>query len=173
MYLSVFMVKDNYGRFRNVANALVDNELSSTYVWILQCLANSTDNIVPKTFWTDSEPGLINAVSHVFLTTHHFYCLFHIWQNIIKHLKSKLGTDFFLFSQAFYSCRNALSIELFEQKWKYMVETFPACNNYMTKTLYVNRISWAKCYTPFQFNAGIQSTQSVESFNAIIKKSFK
>ena len=51
-----------------------------------------------------------------------------------------------------------------------MVETFPACYNYMTKTLYANRISWAKCYTPFQFNAGIQSTQSVESFNAIIKK---
>ena len=70
MYLSVFMVKDNYGRFQNVANALVDNKLSSTYVWILQCLANSTDNIVPKTFWTDSEPGLINAVSYVFLTTH-------------------------------------------------------------------------------------------------------
>ena len=170
MYLSVFMIKDNYGKFRNVANALVDNELSSTYVWILQCLANSTDNIIPKTFWTDSEPGLINAVSQVFPTTHHFYCLFHIWQNIIKHLRSKLGTDFHLFSQAFYLCRNALSIELFEQKWKYMVETFPACNNYMTKTLYANRISWAKCYTPFHFNAGIQSTQSVESFNGIIKK---
>jgi MULE transposase domain len=170
MYLSVFMVKDNYGRFRNVANALVDNELSSTYVWILQCLANATDNIIPKTFWTDSEPGLINAVSHVFPTTHHFYCLFHIWQNIIKHLKSKLGMDFLLFSRAFYSCRNALSIEIFEQKWKFMVETFPACRNYMIKTLYANRISWAKCYTPFQFNAGIQSTQSVESFNAIIKK---
>ena len=116
MYLSVFMVKDNYGRFRNVANALVDNELSSTYVWILQCLANATDNIIPKTFWTDSELGLINAVSYVFPTTHHFYCLFHIWQNIIKHLKSKLSTDFFLFSRAFYLCRNALSIELFEQK---------------------------------------------------------
>ena len=69
MYLSVFMIKDNYGRFWNVANALVDNELSSTYAWILQCLANATDNIVPKTFWTDSVPGLINAVSHVFSTT--------------------------------------------------------------------------------------------------------
>ncbi len=32
----------------------------------------------------------------------------------------------------------------------------------MTRTLYTNKISWAKAYTPFQFNAGIQSTQSVE-----------
>ena len=51
-----------------------------------------------------------------------------------------------------------------------MIDTFPECKNYMTKTLYPNRFSWAKSYTPFQFNAGIQSTQSVESFNAIIKK---
>jgi hypothetical protein len=40
----------------------------------------------------------------------------------------------------------------------------------MTRTLYNNRSSWAKSYAPFQFNAGVQSTQSVESFNGIIKK---
>jgi hypothetical protein len=78
MYLSVFMVRDNYGKFRNVANALVEDELSSTYVWILQCLAKATNNIVPKLFWIDFEPYLINAVSQVFSNTQHFYCLFHI-----------------------------------------------------------------------------------------------
>ncbi|RIB08282.1 hypothetical protein C2G38_2212058 [Gigaspora rosea] len=40
----------------------------------------------------------------------------------------------------------------------------------MTRALYNNRISWTRSFTPFQFNAGIQSTQSVESFNSIIKK---
>ena len=104
MYLSVFMIKDNYGRFRNVANALVEDELSSTYVWILQCLVKATENTVPKSFWSDSEPGLINAVSQVFPNIPHFYCLYHIWQNIIKHLKGKLGEKFHSFSQAFYSC---------------------------------------------------------------------
>ena len=51
-----------------------------------------------------------------------------------------------------------------------MIDTFPECHRYMTKTLYTTHFSWVKAYTPFQFNAGIQSTQSVESFNAIIKK---
>ncbi|PKC55527.1 hypothetical protein RhiirA1_475448 [Rhizophagus irregularis] len=32
-------------------------------------------------------------------------------------------------------------------------------------------ISWAKAYMPFQFNGGIQSTQSIKSFNGIIKRS--
>ena len=40
----------------------------------------------------------------------------------------------------------------------------------MKRALYPNRFSWARSYFPFQFSAGIQSTQSVESFNAIIKK---
>ena len=114
IYLSVFMIKDNYEKFRNVANALVEDEMVSTYIWILQCLMKATNNITPKAFWTDSEPGLINAAAHVFPTTPHFYCLFHIWQNITKHLKTKLGTKFHLFSKAFYLYRNTLSIELFE-----------------------------------------------------------
>lgn len=44
------------------------------------------------------------------------------------------------------------------------------CQSYMAKALYPNHSSWVKSYLPFQFNGGIQSTQSVESFNAIIKK---
>src|SRR5947207_12491331 len=51
-----------------------------------------------------------------------------------------------------------------------MISEFPECERYMTRALYANRISWAKAYTPFQFNGGIQSTQDVESFNAIIKR---
>ncbi|GBC36952.2 hypothetical protein GLOIN_2v1764241 [Rhizophagus irregularis DAOM 181602=DAOM 197198] len=81
---------------RYSANALIEDELSSTYVWILKCLMKATDNIISKSIWTDFEPGLINAIS-----------------------QNELG----------------------------------------------------KAYTSFQFNASIQSTQSVESFNGIIKKS--
>lgn len=171
MYLSVFMVKDNNGRFRNVANALVEDELSSTYVWILKCLMQATNSIIPKSIWTDFEPGLINAISQVFPNTQHFLCLFHIWQNIVKHLKTPLGSNFDNFSKAFYSCRNSLSTEIFEQRWEFMIKTSPECQRYMTRTLYPARMNWAKAYTPFQFNAGIQSTQSVESFNGIIKRS--
>lgn len=138
MYLSVLMIKDNYGRFQNVANALIEDELSSIYVWILQCLVKATDNIIPKSIWTDSEPGLINAISQVFPTTPHFYCLYHIWQNIIKNLKGKLGSRFHLFSKAFYSCRNTLSIELFEQRWTFMINEYPECEHYMTRALYSN-----------------------------------
>ena len=116
MYLSVCMVKDNYGRFRNIANTLVGDKRALTYTWILQCLTKANNNIVLKAFWTDAEPGLINVVSQVFPIISYFYCLFHIWQNIVKHLKSKLGSNFHNFSKAFYSCRNILDVENFEKQ---------------------------------------------------------
>ncbi|CAG8772148.1 16821_t:CDS:2, partial [Gigaspora margarita] len=50
-------------------------------------------------------------------------------------------------------------------------KSFSEYEHYMIKKLYANQISWAKAYVPLQFNAGIQSTQSVKLFNAIIKKS--
>ncbi|CAB5216371.1 unnamed protein product [Rhizophagus irregularis] len=126
---------DNYGRFQNVANALVEDELSSTYLWILKCLMKATDNIIPKSIWMDFEPELINAISQVFPNTQHFLCLFHIWQNIIKHLKTPLGSNFNNFSKAFYSCKNSLSIEIFEQRWEFMIKTFPECQRYMIRIL--------------------------------------
>jgi hypothetical protein len=50
MYLSVFMVKDNCGKFRNVANAFVEDEMALMYTWILQCLMKATNNVTPKAF---------------------------------------------------------------------------------------------------------------------------
>jgi hypothetical protein len=44
------MVKDNYGKFQNVANALVEDEMASTYTWILQCLMKAINNITLKSF---------------------------------------------------------------------------------------------------------------------------
>ena len=49
MYLSIFMIKDNYGRFRNIANVLVEDEMSLTYTWILQCLLKAM-GIISKSF---------------------------------------------------------------------------------------------------------------------------
>jgi hypothetical protein len=109
------MIKYNYERFQNVANVLVKDELSSTYVWILQCLLKATNNMALKSFWLNSEPGLINAVAQIFPNILHFYCFYYIWQNIIKHLKGKLDVKLHLFSKAFYSYRNASSIKLFGQ----------------------------------------------------------
>ncbi len=43
-------MKNNYGRFRNIINALVKNKMALTYTWILQYLIKANNNIVLKVF---------------------------------------------------------------------------------------------------------------------------
>ncbi|CAG8776836.1 18378_t:CDS:2 [Gigaspora margarita] len=48
-----------------------------------------------------------------------------------------------------------------------------ASQKYLECALRTNVTSWALCYTHKSFNARIQSTQHVESYNALIKRSIK
>ncbi|CAG8490826.1 6160_t:CDS:2 [Racocetra persica] len=54
-----------YRQFSDVVlnDNTLEDELSSMYIWILQYLLKTTNNVVPKSFWTDSEPGLITLES--------------------------------------------------------------------------------------------------------------
>jgi len=49
------------------------------------------------------------------------------------------------------------------------LQQYPDANNYLQRQLYPCREAWALCFTHCAFNAGIQSTQRVKSYNDIIK----
>jgi hypothetical protein len=52
-----------------------------------------------------------------------------------------------------------------------MVEKYEAGSKYITTMLLNRKYTWVKCFTSRHFMAGTQSTQRVESENALIKKS--
>ncbi|CAG8741804.1 41903_t:CDS:2, partial [Gigaspora margarita] len=94
-------------------------------------------------------------LQHVFHKQDIYNTIYKLRKNDDERLDSVLFLDILLEKMSQYPC------------WK----TFPEYEQYMSKKLYANRSSWAQDYTPFQFNAGIQSTKSIESFNNIIKRS--
>ena len=49
------------------------------------------------------------------------------------------------------------------------MQKYPDASSYLQHQLYPCRESWVLCFTHRAFNAEIQSTQRVESYNAIIK----
>ena len=92
-------------------------------------------------------------------------------QNLPKRLKHKLGAaDFKTFNTDFWKTRNSLCVEVFEQRFQALIEKFPNSSNYMCNTLYPSRHSWVRAFTSRMFTAGMQSTQRVESINAIVHK---
>jgi len=61
----------------------------------------------------------------------------------------------------------------FQNRWRDLLINFPAAQTYVERALGTDVTSWALCYTYRFFNAGVQSTLCVESYNALIKRSIK
>ena len=96
MALSFFVAIDVNMKSRIVAQALMDRETKDAYAWILQCTLDAT-GLSPKIFVTDADPGMDIAIRLKYPSTFHIHCIWHIGQNLILRLRSKLGELFELF----------------------------------------------------------------------------
>ncbi len=172
MYLSLTIVVDNHAHSRIVATAVVSDETKETYQWILECLLCATD-LAPNVLFTDADPVMVVAIHESLPTTKHNYCIWHIRKNLEKNLKGKLRGEYSKFVAAWNKCRNCFSENEFKKQWNELTVKFPAACKYLKRTLGTDVTSWALCYTHRSFNAGIQSTQRVKSYNSLIKRSVK
>ncbi|CAB4491805.1 unnamed protein product [Rhizophagus irregularis] len=103
---------------------------------------------------------MANAISSVYPITKHNLCIFHIDLNFKKNLRPKLNTqNFNEFRSEFFSCRNSLITEIFEAKWKNLINKFPEAAKYLQRMFEPTKESWASCYINKIFNCGINSTQ--------------
>ncbi|CAB4399225.1 unnamed protein product [Rhizophagus irregularis] len=89
---------------------------------------------------------------------------------LVTNMDPLKTADFKTFNKDFWKTHNSLCVEVFERRFQELLENFPDSNNYMHNTLYPIRNLWARAFTSRIFTAGMQSTQRVESINAIVHK---
>ena len=157
MILLLITVVNNDFRNLIVAAAILEDETESTFAWVLKELKNSCD-IVPKVLYTDADPALIAAVRNNYQDTHHLHCIFHIDLNLRKKLKGKLRDQFEPFRTNFFEMRNSLCHQQFEIRWNSLINTYPACQQYLTRVLYPYKTSWTSYATNHNFTVSIQSS---------------
>src|SRR6266540_223599 len=169
MPLSLFLAIDNNTRSRLVAQALVSDETTESYKWILECTkkATMTELLV---FVTDADPAADAVIRQIYLTTYPIHCIFHISENLLKNLKSKLCDQYDSFVRDFFICHNNLCEELFYQKWASLIKKYPSVKDYLMRALYPSRQVWARTFTSKIFTTKIQTTSRVKDFNNIIKR---
>src|SRR6266540_1436931 len=138
MLLSLFLAIDNNTRSRLVAQALVSDETTESYKWILEYMKKATMT-EPLVFVTDADPAADAAIRQIYLTTYPIYCIFHISKNLPKNLKFKLYDQYDSFVRDFFICRNNVCEELFYQKWASLIEKYPNVKDYLMKALYPSR----------------------------------
>ncbi|CAG8782229.1 2866_t:CDS:2, partial [Racocetra fulgida] len=66
--------------------------------------------------------------------------------------------------------RNNTTETTFEKKWKEILDNYSEAQYYLEHQLYPHQEAWVLAFTHRFFNCGIQSTQRVEVYNAILKK---
>ncbi len=169
MPLSLFLAINNNTRSRLIAQALISDEITESYKWILECTkkATMTELLV---FVTDTDLVADAAIGQIYLTTYLIYCIFHISENLPKHLKSKFCNQYDSFVHNFFICRNNVCEELFYQKWASLIKKYPSVKDYLMRALYLSRQAWARTFTSKIFTAGIQTTSCIEGFNNVIKR---
>lgn len=173
MYLSLTIIVDNHARSRMVATAVVSDETKETYQWILECLLSATNNLAPNVIFTDADPAMVSAIHETMPSTKHNYCIWHLRRNLDKNLRGQLRKNYNEFVKEWNKCRNSFSENEFQRRWHKLLADYPAARKYLTHTLGQIVTSWALCHTSRSFNAGTQSTQRVEGYNSLIKRSIK
>jgi hypothetical protein len=152
------------------AQAFMQDERQESYKWLLRCCLEACE-IPPLTFVTDADPAMIAAISIVFPETHHIQCLYHLYQNLPKNLRSCLGSSLYQeFLKDFKAIQRSHCESVFERRSQDLVEKYAPGRKYITKMLLNRKHTWVKCFTSRHFTAGTQSTQRVESENALIQK---
>ena len=152
------------------AQAFLQDERQETYEWLFRYCLEACE-IPPLTFVTDGDPAVIAAISIVFSETRHMQCLYHLYQNFSKNLRSCLGKSLYQdFLKDFKVIQRSHCESVFERRSQGISEKYEAEKKYITTMLLNRKYTWVKCFTSRHFTAGTQSTQRVESENALIKK---
>ena len=100
------------GRSYLIAQALISDETTESYKWILECTKNTTIT-EPLVFVTDADPAADAAIGQIYENTYSIYCIFHISENLSRNLKSKLYDQYESFIHDFFLCRNSLCEKYF------------------------------------------------------------
>ncbi|CAG8804664.1 7502_t:CDS:1, partial [Racocetra persica] len=116
--LCLFIGVDEHRHLRLLVQALMSDETTSSYTWVLNNMMAATDNLLPSTIFSNCDTGLGPAIDATFSTMQYLYCIFHIIQNIKKKLARFLGSRYIEFLADFLVCRNTLFEEVFEQRFE-------------------------------------------------------
>ncbi|CAB5183193.1 unnamed protein product [Rhizophagus irregularis] len=151
--------------------AVVSDETKETYQWISEYLLHATNGLAPRVLFTDVDTSMIAAIHETLPSTKHNYCIWHLRKNLEKNLKGKLCNKYSDFIKEWNKCRNSFSEKEFQRRWYGLLKNYPEAQKYLERALGTDMTSWALCFTHRSFNAGVQSTQYVKSYNVLIKKS--
>nr|XP_043631973.1 protein FAR-RED ELONGATED HYPOCOTYL 3-like isoform X2 [Erigeron canadensis] len=165
MPLGLFIGVNQHYQFILLGCALLGDETTNTYSWIMQTWLTAMGGRVPKVVITDKDPCIESSVLQVFPSSKHCFCL---W-NIIGKISEVLKHDNFMakFEKCIY---RSWTDEQFDKRWFKMVDRLGLKDSDWVHSLYETRKQWVPIYMQDVFLAGMSALQRSESVNCFFDK---
>ena len=164
--LGLFCTISVGGHTMELAACLVDKEDTASYEWAYNCIKKAV-GVHPCCLFTDADRAVHAAVRHVFgKHTHHFWCLWHIGENLWKKLQPKDPKNFDSFRRDFYRAQRQPDKDVFNRMWSDILKRYPLYRTYLAEDSglhYVMR--WALAWQVDVFVAGMTGTSRGEGLN--------
>ncbi|KAJ0725274.1 putative transcription factor FAR family [Helianthus annuus] len=165
MPLALFVGVNQHYQFMLLGCALLSDESISTYSWAMQTWLTAMGSQAPKVVITDKDENLESAVSQVFPSSKHCFCL---W-NIVGRISEALKQDNFM--EKFEKCiYRSWTDEQFDKRWFKMVDRLGLKDGDWMNSLYETRRQWVPVYMKDVCLAGMSTLQRSESVNCFFDK---
>ncbi|XP_022032807.1 uncharacterized protein LOC110933916 [Helianthus annuus] len=141
-----------------VAYAVVEAETTASWTWFLKCLGGDLDLESNNnfTFISDRQKGLIPALSKVYPSAEHRYCLRHIHEN----MKPKWSGD--ENKNLLWNCASASTIPEFEKSMKAVLDKDKALHDWLKQ---IPSKHWSRAFFTGRARCDILLNNICEVFN--------
>ncbi|KAL2902295.1 Protein FAR1-RELATED SEQUENCE 5 [Bienertia sinuspersici] len=162
-----------------IGYALLQNESSESYQWVLACFRNILgESVQLSAIVTDRDLGLTKALAQVFPQTSHLLCTWHINKDVADRVQKLYGASTSKTGENFKNGMwrlviNAATQEEFDHAWTSLVDSyswFPAAVSYVRDTWIVHKEKFVRAWTNKVFHFGNTTNCRVESAHASLKE---
>ncbi|KAH9618405.1 hypothetical protein KSS87_022842 [Heliosperma pusillum] len=169
--LMILVGVNQHYQFMLLGCAIISDESSETYSWILQTWSLAMGGQAPKVILTDQDNSFKSAVSEVFPDSQHYLHLWHVLGRVSENLGHVIKThDNFMakFEKCIY---RSWTDEEFEKRWQKLVTRFELDkSNDWIHSLYEDCKMWVPLYMKDSFLAGLSTVSRSESVNSYFDK---
>ncbi|KAJ1395595.1 MULE transposase domain [Sesbania bispinosa] len=166
--LVIFCGYNHHGETCIFGCALVADEKTETYKWVLETFLEAMFGKEPSAVVTDGDAAMREAIRVVFPSAVHILCSWHIHQNACDNVKNSKFLEEFK-----HMIYGKFMKDRFEREWTNMVDEFGLSNNKWVQKMYNMKRLWANSYMGDTFYGGIRTTSVCEGINSFIKRALK
>lgn len=149
---------------------LLYDESIESFKWLFETFKIAMHGKQPQTILTDQSMAMSSAITAVWPGTCHRLCVWHVYQNALKHLNHVFqGSKTFAkdFSKCVFDFEEE---EDFLIAWRAMLDRYDLRNNEWLGKIFEDRDKWAVPYGRHIFCADIKSSLQSESMGSVLKR---